>query len=443
MENNQEQKKQENQNQPLNYLPLNLSGPLGMTQNPISYLTNPNSEFLQDEQTKNNLFIQKRNRMEDTNGDNNEKLEINVDSINKGGENNDTTSDINMKSPHPQKSKLYQMNQLNNHDQFICKKMSIDLDDDITNPNIIKKNNMGCNCKNSGCLKRYCECFSRMKYCDINCQCKNCYNNVKHEKERNDAIKIYLVKSPVSFKKINMDLNNITCNCKKSNCLKNYCECFQFGLKCTYSCGCVDCKNRNLFEKKLFFVENNCDNKKNTNQTNINPSNIQKNSINSHNNNNLINLQEEESNINNVNNNKINIINDINNIDKTENNKKNINNPQFIVNKNVNNSILNNNNISASKMKNRARFMSFDDDLSQLSQWNNLNLKKIEISNKKLIIDNYNINQPDDMNISSNTFQSNNNSNYYNNFNNNNINYNNNNNTIVTRKNSAFSAIIK
>ena len=369
MENNQEQKKQENQNQPLNYLPLNLSGPLGMTQNPISYLTNPNSEFLQDEQTKNNLFIQKRNRMEDTNGDNNEKLEINVDSINKGGENNDTTSDINMKSPHPQKSKLYQMNQLNNHDQFICKKMSIDLDDDITNPNIIKKNNMGCNCKNSGCLKRYCECFSRMKYCDINCQCKNCYNNVKHEKERNDAIKIYLVKSPVSFKKINMDLNNITCNCKKSNCLKNYCECFQFGLKCTYSCGCVDCKNRNLFEKKLFFVENNCDNKKNTNQTNINPSNIQKNSINSHNNNNLINLQEEESNINNVNNNKINIINDINNIDKKENNKKNINNPQFIVNKNVNNSILNNNNISASKMKNRARFMSFDDDLSQLSQW--------------------------------------------------------------------------
>ena len=443
MENNQEQKKQENQNQPLNYLPLNLSGPLGMTQNPISYLTNPNSEFLQDEQTKNNLFIQKRNRMEDTNGDNNEKLEINVDSINKGGENNDTTSDINMKSPHPQKSKLYQMNQLNNHDQFICKKMSIDLDDDITNPNIIKKNNMGCNCKNSGCLKRYCECFSRMKYCDINCQCKNCYNNVKHEKERNDAIKIYLVKSPVSFKKINMDLNNITCNCKKSNCLKNYCECFQFGLKCTYSCGCVDCKNRNLFEKKLFFVENNCDNKKNTNQTNINPSNIQKNSINSHNNNNLINLQEEESNINNVNNNKINIINDINNIDKTENNKKNINNPQFIVNKNVNNSILNNNNISASKMKNRARFMSFDDDLSQLSQWNNLNLKKIEISNKKLIIDNYNINQPDDMNISSNTFQSNNNSNYYNNFNNNSINYNNDNNTIVTRKNSAFSAIIK
>ena len=438
MENTQDQKKQENQNQPLNLFPINLPGSLGITQNPISYITNPNSEFLQDEQTKNNLFIQKRNRMEDSNGENIDKLEINADSRNKAWESNDTSSDINMKSPLPQKAKLYQMNQLNNHDQFICKKMSIDLDDDITNPNIIKKNNMGCNCKNSGCLKRYCECFSRMKYCDINCQCKNCYNNIKHEKERNDAIKIYLVKSPVSFKKINMDLNNITCNCKKSNCLKNYCECFQFGLKCTYSCGCVDCKNRNLFEKKLFFVENNCDGKKNTNQNNITTSNIQKNSINCQNSN-LIKLQEEESNINNINNNKININN---NIDKADNNKKNINNPQFIVNKNVNNNIINN--ISPSKIKNRTRFLSFDDDMSQISQWNNLNLKKIEISNNKLIIDNYNINQQEDVSNSYNTLQVNNFSNYYNNsFNNNFNNYHNNNNTIITRKNSAFSAIIK
>ena len=295
MENNQDPKKQENPNMPPNFLPLNNSGPLGMAQNPISFLANQKSEFLQDEQTKkNNLFNHKRNRMEENVGENKEKLEINVDSINKNAENNnDTNSDVNMKSPQQQKNEFYQMNQLNNHDQFICKKMSMDLDDDITNPNMVKKNNVGCNCKNSGCLKRYCECFSRMKYCDINCQCKNCLNNISHEKERNDAIKLYLVKSPVSFKKINMDLNNITCNCKKSNCLKNYCECFQFGLKCTYSCGCVDCKNRNLFEKKLFFVENNCETKKNTNQNHINTSNIQKNTINN-NSNNLIKLQEEE-----------------------------------------------------------------------------------------------------------------------------------------------------
>ena len=431
MENTQNQQKQENQNQNQNIFPITLNGPSGIPKNQISYLTNLNSELPQDEQTKNNLFIQKRNRVDDKIGENINNLEINIDLENKTGEmNNDSISDINMKSPHPQKNKIYQMNQLNSHDQFICKKMSIDLDDDITNSNIVNKKLMGCNCKNSGCLKRYCECFSRMKYCDGNCQCKNCLNNIKYEKERAEAIRIYLVKSPVSFKKINMDLNNVTCNCKKSNCLKNYCECFQFGLKCTYNCGCVDCKNRNLFEKKLFFVENNCDSKKSNNNT----SNIQKNSINN-NNNNLIKLQEEETNINNINNNKININN--NNIDKTENTKKNINNPQFIVNKNVNNII---NNISSSKNKNRTRFFSFDDDISQISQWNNLNLKKIEISNKKLIIDNYNINQPEDIGYTYQGLQSN----FYNNNYNNNNNFNNNrNNVIITRKNSAFSAIIK
>ena len=335
------------------------------------------------------------------------------------------------------------INQSTNHDQFVCKKMSMDLDDDITNSNATNKKFMGCNCKNSGCLKRYCECFSRMKYCDSNCQCKNCLNNIKFEKERTEAIKIYLVKSPVSFKKINMDLNNITCNCKKSNCLKNYCECFQFGLKCTYSCGCVDCKNRNLLEKKLFFVENNCQNnsKKGTNN-NIQDIkiNINENKIND----NTIKLQEEEPNTNEVNNSKIN-----NNLNKIENNKKSVNNPQFIVNKAVN-SINNNdliNNISSTKQKNRTRFFSFDDE----SNWGNLNLKRIELSNRKVIIDNYDVKQPEDIGFNNQQFLNNNPNfpNYFNNlginnnnnFLNSNSNNDNNNNVITTRKNSAFSAI--
>ena len=430
MEISQNQNNQENQNQSKI---ISLMDPNGKTQNPITYLSNQNVDSPQDEQTKNNLLIQKRNRMSDSNSEGTDKLGVNVEIENKAGEMNDTSSDINMKSPYPKKSRLYSMNQLNSHEQFICKKMSIDLDDDITNSNIGNKKIMGCNCKNSGCLKRYCECFSRMKYCDSTCQCKNCHNNINYEKERTDAIRIYLIKSPVSFKKINMDLNNITCNCKKSNCLKNYCECFQFGLKCTYSCGCVDCKNRNLFEKKLFFVENNCDLKK-TSQNN-NDLDTQKNIINNPNNN-IIKLREDEVNINN----KININNVV---DKIENNKKNINNPQFIVNKNVNNNINNINNISPTKIKNRTRFFSFDDDMSSISQWNNLNLKKIEISDSKLIIDNYNINHPDDIANSISVFQPNNFLNTNNVFNNNSLNNNNSHNMIITRKNSAFSAIIK
>ena len=33
------------------------------------------------------------------------------------------------------------------------------------------------------------------------------------------------------------------CNCKKSECLKKYCECFQSGVKCAPSCRCIDCRN--------------------------------------------------------------------------------------------------------------------------------------------------------------------------------------------------------
>lgn len=33
------------------------------------------------------------------------------------------------------------------------------------------------------------------------------------------------------------------CNCKKSGCLKKYCECYQAGIKCSELCKCEGCKN--------------------------------------------------------------------------------------------------------------------------------------------------------------------------------------------------------
>jgi len=48
-----------------------------------------------------------------------------------------------------------------------------------------------CNCKNSRCLKLYCECFASGRYCNA-CNCSNCMNNKDHEQARSKAIEAIL-----------------------------------------------------------------------------------------------------------------------------------------------------------------------------------------------------------------------------------------------------------
>ncbi|XP_061354501.1 protein tesmin/TSO1-like CXC 2 [Gastrolobium bilobum] len=112
-----------------------------------------------------------------------------------------------------------------------------------------------CNCKKSKCLKLYCECFAAGVYCIEPCNCQDCFNKPINEDTVVQTRKQIESRNPIAFtpKVIETeDEPNKTpasarhkrgCNCKKSSCLKKYCECYQGGVGCSISCRCEGCKN--------------------------------------------------------------------------------------------------------------------------------------------------------------------------------------------------------
>ncbi|CAM6010218.1 unnamed protein product [Sphagnum balticum] len=119
-----------------------------------------------------------------------------------------------------------------------------------------------CNCKKSKCLKLYCECFAAGIYCVGSCACRECLNKPEFEETVLNTRQQIESRNPLAFApKIiqaaetsptpgedSMDTpasarHKRGCNCKKSLCLKKYCECYQAGVGCSEGCRCEGCKN--------------------------------------------------------------------------------------------------------------------------------------------------------------------------------------------------------
>ena len=161
-----------------------------------------------------------------------------------------------------------------------------------------------CTCKNSNCLKFYCECFANGRFCE-NCLCINCKNTQEYKDLRLEKYNLIISRNPKAIQKINSTKRSWTCKCRNSNCSKKYCDCFQNGRSCTSKCKCINCLNKNIngnrnknnggekkikrirgmkkdkinklinrrFKRKKIIVENN--NYEINNENNINNSNIE------------------------------------------------------------------------------------------------------------------------------------------------------------------------
>lgn len=113
----------------------------------------------------------------------------------------------------------------------------------------LEPNETCCNCKNSSCIKLYCECFRLNGTCGSSCKCVNC-KNTRENPDRTAMVRLMSKKAadlePLPSQLVvrsDLEITRRGCNCKKSKCSKKYCACYSQGAFCNSGCCCVNCLN--------------------------------------------------------------------------------------------------------------------------------------------------------------------------------------------------------